>query len=68
MVQNIGLPEIHGEVIGEKEVSSESSEEQITLQFKETVLGLYLLIHGLMIFEMRQNQLHKLSRFNKNKL
>lgn len=68
MVRNIGLPEIHGEVIGEKEVSLESLEEQITLQFKEIVLGPYPLIHGLMIFEMRQNQLHKLSRFNKNKL
>ena len=68
MAPNIGLPETHGEATGEKEDSSESSEELITWQYKETARGPYLLTHGHTMFVTRPNKLNKLSIFNRNKL
>jgi len=55
MELNIGLLEIHGEAIGDKEETSDLLEELITSVLNQLALGLLHLILGLKILEIKLN-------------
>lgn len=57
---NIGSSEIHGEAIGDKEETSDSSEEPTTLVSKVLAHGPLPLIHGLKMLETKQKLASKI--------
>ncbi len=64
MEPNIGLSEIHGVVIGDKEEILESLEELITLIFKVIAHGLYQEILGQKMKEIKLNLVYKILNLN----
>ena len=56
MELNIGLSEIHGEAIGDKEETLDSLEVPIILVLNQLALGLLQLILGLKILEIKLNR------------